>query len=700
MITRFKSCIPLLFLIFFVFYSNGIAQLKSHEIGRLWVTMFPVGTLPNYAPLQNQMTYPGGDFFFHSRKNMDKTAVWIGTKNWTDKFGQFKTFFVSEGGYLNYDAQDVLETVSNKKYVRQRLPVVSVNDNVEQRILDNTKSSIRRTTLASDEQIITKWRTNVGIEVTRSSYAFSNPTHDNYVIIEYVFKNTGNVDASSDLELPDQNLEGVYFGFWRNFIPCGDIGHEQMGGQHDDWCHYYGNQPGDSLRGLWYVYDGDGDRKSFDDIGDPSEITGEILAPQYIAYGVLHADTDYITESDDRSQPSTVNFWPRQRVHSHTKGDPEQTLYYDLSSNIQSNGSDTGEYSDPYDTQIQNPDLLMSFGPYDLPFGEEVRIVLYEAVGSISRAEALTAGRNLRDGNLEWNGLYDDDAKNALVATGRDSLFQAASRAEWVWENGYEAVPDGPESPNLRINAGPGKVELEWYYGNYGTHDVTPPNPDVDTGVDDFSGYRVYRAEETYTNPYTLIFECGGQTGVPVTNTYTDRAVSRGKSYFYYVTAFDDGSENFNELTFGKSIESSHFSNRNYQFGAIPFQGAYTRLDSIYVVPNPFHAQGLEYGGTLVEDFMIEPDTGARIEDRITFVGLPAKATIRVFTAHGDLVATLEHPDPYNPRSVPESADEMWFQVSDSFQTIKSGVYFFHVEGWDRNDNFLGTATGKFIVIR
>jgi hypothetical protein len=35
-----------------------------------------------------------------------------------------------------------------------------------------------------------------------------------------------------------------------------------------------------------------------------------------------------------------------------------------------------------------------------------------------------------------------------------------------------------------------------------------------------------------------------------------------------------------------------------------------------------------------------------------------------------------------------------------SWQTIRSGVYFYHVEGWDRDGNNLGTTTGKFVVIR
>jgi len=689
------------FLIFSLLFAvSSFAQMKSHEIGNLWVTMFPVGSIPQYAPLQDQMTFPGGDFFLHTRKNMEHVGLWIGVKNWTNKFNQFKPFYVSEGGYLNHEAQDVLEPLKNKKYVRQRLPQVVVNGQTERRILDNRSSSIRKSSLEADEKIITTWATDVGIQVTRTSYAFANPKFGNFIIQEFVFKNTGNVDASSTLELPGQNLEGVYFGFWRVFLPCGDIGHEQMGGERDEWCHYYGNQPGDSLRGFWYVWDGDNQRKVFDDTGDPSEVTGEFLSPQYVSFGVLHADTDYMNEEDDPNQPYTVNYWPGQKVHSHTKSDPDQTLYFDLSSGEQSQGSDVSGYQEPWNPEIQNPQLLISFGPYDIPFGEDVKIVMFEAAGAIDRSLAIEFGKKWKDGTLEWNGLTGDEAKNAILATGKDSLFKSVRLAEWTWQNGIEAVPDGPESPSLRINAGPGKVELEWYYGNYGTHDVTPPNPDFDTGVQDFAGYRLYRAEGSYLNVYTKIWECGGNTGIPVTNKYVDRDVKRGKSYYYFVTAYDDGSQNTCDFCPGKPVESSYFSNRNYQYAAVPFEGARAKLDSVYVVPNPFHAQGLEYGGTFLEDYLIDPNLGARPEDRLYFVGLPAKATIRIFTVHGDLVKTLHHPNPENKLSVPETADEMWFQITDSWQTIKSGVYFYQVEGWDLDGNYLGTATGKFVVIR
>jgi hypothetical protein len=707
-IKKFKLIITLLF-VMITLYANGHSQNRAHHIGRLWQTMFPVGSKPEYSPLITSMCYPGGDFNFGTRKNMEKSGLWIGVKDWTDKApeNRFYSYYVSEGGYMNSEAPEFLEPISNKKKVRQRLPLVIVNNETEQRHMDNRKSSSRSSSLKSDEQIITKWATNVGIQVTRTSYAFANPKHDGYIIQEYEFKNTGNVDASSNIELQGQSLTDVYFGLWRLLTPSRDLGHEEMGGEYDEWCHYYGNQPGDTLRGFWYVYDGNNQRKTFDDTGDPSEISGEFLSPQYVAFGVLHADLSYSDESDNINQPATVDFWPSSQVHSYTKGDPEQTLYFDLSSGNQSRGSDTGDYSDSWDPQIQFPQLLLAFGPYDIPFGQDVKIVIYEAVGAINRRLAIEYGRQYELGSLEWNGLTGEEAKNAIIATGRDSLYQVVRRTEWTWENGIEAIPDGPESPNLRIDSGPGKIELEWYYGNHDpvnfAHSTVPEKPDPDTGIDDFSGYRLYRAEDEFTNIYTKIWECGGNTGIPVTNTYVDRDVGIGQNYYYYVVAYDDGTQNVSSINPGKSVESSHFSNRNFQYPAIPYIHARQEIEKVYVVPNPFHYHGFDYfkEPDIKKTYNYDPIIGGRWADQIKFVNLPDKATIRIFTAHGELVKTLEHPNPQFPAlSLDETYDELWLQISDSWQTIKSGIYFFHVEGWNLDGKFLGTSSGKFIVIR
>ena len=670
---------------------RGEAQeIRSHEIGKLWETMFPTGIISttSAAPFRNQVTYPGGDFLTQTAKNMSGMGQWIGVTNWTDTLNTVHSWFVSEGGFENDEARGQVFFLpkKNKKKVRYRLPLVNVNDTPEDRLLDGRSHSTKSSTIPSDEMIETLWATNVGVQVKMQSYAYANQNHNSYIIRSYTFTNDGNVDGdANDIELAGQNLAGVYFGFQYFLIPGFDEGHAVVR-QNDDWAAYYGNAPGDTLRGLFYVFDGDAEDNydPNDDTGDPDPQTGEFLSPQYPAFGVLHADRAYNDDSDDLNQPATVDIKPRINIKSHENGNSEKDLYTEMSSGIQSRGT-VGLADLPYDAAVRVPVGLLAFGPYDLPFGESVTIVLYEAVGAISQREALSAGRAWKNGELEFNGLTGDAAKNALIATGKDSLFMHAGRAEFAWRNGLETIPSPPPSPNLEIFSGPGKIELEWE----SVADVS----DWQTQIDDFVGYNIYRAEGSWKNVYNLVGSFIGDS-----TRFVDRDVERGKKYYYAVTAFDDGTQNISGLFPGQPLESSPYSNPNAFVGAEPFEGARTDMDSIYVVPNPFHLQGLAYGGD-IGNLWSGLDI-PRLEDKISFIGLPAQATIRIFTMHGNLVATIQHPNPDNPNSIPESADEAWFQITDSYQMIKSGVYAYHVEGYDLNGVPLGTATGKFIVIR
>ncbi len=686
MLFRVKHFLNLLIFLSIILFDNSYSQsTKSHEIGKLWETMFSTGSKPNYAPLQNQMSYPGGDYRTMTRKNLEGLGVWIGTTNWTDKLGVFHTTYVSEGGFENDDAASFITPISIRKKVRNRLPNVTVNNNLEERFLDTRSSSSRSSSIIADERIESKYASNTGINVHMFSYALANQNHNSYIIREYTFTNDGNTDDDvGSIELPDQNLTDVYFGFEYFLIPGGDRGH-QVVGQNDDWAVYTGNEIGDELRGLYYMYDGDADdnHSDWDDIGDPEPTTGEFLSTQYPGFGVLHADTSPSDDTDDLTQPSTVNIVPRRIMKSYTRGNTENEMYLEMSSGIQSRGT-VGDAPTAYDPLVKEPVCLMSFGPYNLNIGESVTIVIYEAVGAVSQKIAIEAGAQWLDGTLEFEGKTGDEAKNALVATGLDSLMKHAKNAEYAWSIGLENLPTPPPAPdNFNIIPGPGKIELEW--------ESVADDEDWQTDAFDFVGYKVYRAEGLYTNTYQLIATLEGDT-----THYTDRATERGKKYFYSVTAYDDGSQNTTGVNPGESLESSRYSNRNFAVGGSPFLGAQPTLDSVYVVPNPYHLQGLAYGGSVVEDYSDVP----RLEDKLGFVGLPAKAIIRIFSMHGDLLATLPHPNPDNPNSVPESADEEWFQITDYWQTIRSGVYVFFVEGWDLDGNSVGSTTGKFVVIR
>ncbi len=100
-------------------------------------------------------------------------------------------------------------------------------------------------------------------------------------------------------------------------------------------------------------------------------------------------------------------------------------------------------------------------------------------------------------------------------------------------------------------------------------------------------------------------------------------------------------------------------------------------LGKVYVIPNPL----------LVTSGLSGSDPGGEIGDRIQFVGLTKRCTIRIFSYTGQLIRTIEHNrDTYgNP----------WYQLSVNNQIIASGVYYFVVEDRDTG----ARSNGKFVVI-
>jgi len=98
---------------------------------------------------------------------------------------------------------------------------------------------------------------------------------------------------------------------------------------------------------------------------------------------------------------------------------------------------------------------------------------------------------------------------------------------------------------------------------------------------------------------------------------------------------------------------------------------AVTKLGKVYAAPNPF----------------IVSSGYSDNADKIGIYGLPAHATIHVYSYGGQLVHTLEHDtDKYSTA---------WLQISRNNQWIASGVYYFTVEDRTTGEK----AWGKFIII-
>ncbi|MFT5144084.1 MAG: hypothetical protein ACI84D_002716, partial [Thalassolituus oleivorans] len=103
--------------------------------------------------------------------------------------------------------------------------------------------------------------------------------------------------------------------------------------------------------------------------------------------------------------------------------------------------------------------------------------------------------------------------------------------------------------------------------------------------------------------------------------------------------------------------------------------------ECIYAVPNPYVATN-----------EIEPrnpiSRAARGDRRMYFAGVPAKATIRIFTLAGELVDTIVRDSPV------DDGKAFWDLRTKDNMNIAYGLYIFHVE-WET-----GSYIGKFAVIK
>jgi len=283
----------------------------------------------------------------------------------------------------------------------------------------------------------------------------------------------------------------------------------------------------------------------------------------------------------------------------------------------------------------------------------------------------------------EFPQLYDNDkntwAKDAWIFTGIDSLMQNLYNAQWNVDHNYN-VPIPPPPPDVSVTSQPDLIQIAWD----GTQSES---------VSDFGGYRLYRSEgfryEGYNvaaNPRTtnhgewkLIKDFPGKS----THSYTDTDVDRGVAYYYYVSAYDDGSDTTPDVDgAGHSLESGRFLNSTGRAAYLKKPPA-NDLSSVVIVPNPFSiaARNLQYPG--------EPN-------KILFLELPSVCTIRIYTESGDLVKTIEHTD-----EAGASGDEAWgftnntYMTTETGQIVVSGLYIANIETPDGK-----SVNKKFVIVQ
>ncbi len=168
----------------------------------------------------------------------------------------------------------------------------------------------------------------------------------------------------------------------------------------------------------------------------------------------------------------------------------------------------------------------------------------------------------------------------------------------------------------------------------------------------------------------------------------------KGIEYYITITAWDRGIPSVKL----QSLESGRDADANMKV-LFPGPNAKSKMDNIYVVPNPYVGQS-KFDGRRSGD---EKGDKSR---RLWFVNVPERCKIKIFTLAGDLVDVVNHNGAESEdiisiskaaaNGVVASGIASWNLLSKNNQIIAAGVYLFSVKDLDSGD----IKVGKFVIIK
>lgn len=587
-------------------------------------------------------------------------GFWIGATDFTDQNGSFYPHKVVHAGpRVTGEGQFYFQEF---KMVSQfEPPIVYVNGTIsyDKPIVNNEVDP----NLIADRVIINTANTQLGITMTRKIFQFSQSYNDNYIVSEYTLKNTGNVDADPEIELPNTTLTSVYFYYlFRNAI-CANtryaIGNGTGWGINtmiDTRGDGVMTDPPEENFRAQYVWHGKFPPATiFDNIGgpiwnqainvEPEDTVGRLGASQFAGVVTLHADVSATNHSDDISQPRTTS-WEGSDDPLTTNNDPYNITKMTAEYEWMSKGHKSPRHAyqvepsglpgflqptnDPALGQSGGFSFTNGYGPYTLAPGDSIKIVFAEAVAGINRELATTTGIQYKQGQI--NALQ----KNTVVFQSRDSLFQTFRNALVNYQSGY-SIPKPPKPPlTFSVSSDTIQVSLAWTID-----ESTPPE-----------NFRIYRTFGKRYNQYQLIAELPAET-----RSFVDSVqLLANTDYYYYLTSVG-GYQSGGPATPSGRLESNRFYTQTYDPVQVDIGTIAENLNNtIYSYalsqnyPNPFN-----------------PST-------IISYQLPkaCNVTLKVFDVLGREVATL----------VDEYRNAGSYDVEFSIENLElsTGIYFYQLK--------------------
>lgn len=573
--------------------------------------------------------------------------------------------------------------------------------------------------LLPEERTEAVFNTTVGVTVSRRTYAWSYPGYSDFIIYDYIFKNTGrivSVLAAGEVPNPEefqQQLNELYIAFHSatsvstksqiNFyadLLCVQAG--AFGWQPPYHDFYHVDDDGTLLYST--NYNGGKEPPPFYDCPRKDnelwkqKFGPELHSPAAFGWLMLHADPG---KAGPRANPAPDIL----RIDNH-KGNlvPPPDLEF-----FKPNEKSSKEYFDWITTGTlqeglgNNGDRMnlftKTFGPFALAPGDSVRIVLAEIAGVMDYHEVIKG---------DPEGHFPD----STIAAIRRNAVLARNAVAWgmgATVGGIPLAADAPEPPpapetdavNASVGIEEAAIAVTWDLVAEETTFADGSGGTFYNGLNDLAGYRIYRSTDfQYTSDteppvlrgaaWTLLAEIPKAEFSTWFDSeigrykYVDKTVEFGRRYGYYVSAYRTPasswtSANGTVVTNLPALESgSH--RRTPPASALP--GPVSSFD-IYAAPNPFVFGNVDRSFGLSDPYRVE------------FRNLPERATLRIYTVSGDLIRTLKH-GPDERGNVYGSIS--WDQKSDSGLLVAPGLYLFQVQSETQglNEAFIG----RLMIIR
>ena len=546
-----------------------------------------------------------------------------------------------------------------------------------------------------EEIVVTQWTNSQGLTTVERGYAWSHPDFDDLFLDEYVIENTGDTNGDGIADLPPLALNELYVGFqdrYDNGTAGRGVGYgydQRM----DDWYAF------DPDLKLLYMWDGDhplhnpwddtGDPYK-DDLANPSRKIGQgentLMCPAHLgvavvaytddstspyAFNARDIDRGYVVPEGD--QPYAARFW--ESYSEDEQGDPSSVEM--TAGEMYSEVLGGGRQIDPDPDHPSGQFSMLVFGPYDLPPGAKLKIVLAYVAGH--------PGQML--GNTDMF-TWARKGNQAELPLGLDALKQNVDAARFAYANAYD-IPDCPPDVNFRTGSNASaQMRVDWPDAV-----ESASHPDyAGSEAADITGYRVYRSTWFDVGPWELLADIAVGTVGQETPTYRvsregdlyvceDLQSAAGFFYHYSVRAYAGPHSDWSPGNPKSPLSMSDLPVHIQSHLQVGQEGGWSALTQrIHADESPFAVPSTETEASRATVLVVPnpyiPDASHAYpgSNKIRFVGMPSKCRILVFSASGEVVSNVTHNDA--TKAEHDYDQQTWVYNGQ----IAAGVYFWVVE--------------------